>query len=750
MIMGTRVRTWLSVLLCSVLCVVFAVGDALPHAVAQTDGHPVVVSFGDSYSSGEGTEDFYGCEYIASGEDSKLFDPEGDFLPHRSQRAWPGQLVIDGVTLSSMKDDGWYFFAISGAVTNTILKEKNEGKTNKTYSNQRTSGSCDLRAEIDQFTSRVTGGSINPDDIDYVTFTMGGNDVDFEGVVVTSVLNGIADPFIAMDPSTTNPFGMLDYLIGGNTRLSQGVLKAKLLDSINTFDAKTRYDLPSTYKVIDDACGTHEQIVVAGYPHLFPSTGSRIDLNLQGIASLLNHLIPASWIGVSADDAQLINNAVDVCDEGIKGAIDSSGMGNVHYAEVRDVFNKYGTKNCINPVYVAPMVQDIKQSPPSSYSVHPNATGQKAYAEAVQRTIDELERVEATTSTKPSDVAISIVMDVSGSMGDPSAYGSQSKLESAKQQSIAFVNGSIHATGDLTTGLSTKVGVCTFTTTALTVCGLADNASDVIDAISELEPQSRTNMYAGLEEGIQQLEGQDGTKMMMFLSDGLTNEGPGASSILDLAREAADKGITIYTIGYGSAGDLDEDLLREMASVTGGTYAREDPANAVSASVGLFASMMEAQLKETQQVLLSQTGSVSQGSTVSAGTMTVGANGTLTCYLYWPGSMLDMQLTDPDGVEVTSGYAGYSIDDSSIPTKVTIDGAKQGQWEMSVFGREVSMSEEPFYVVAALAEHEMPAVVSTSGGGGGATDSGPILLLLVALLLILGLFGVYALSLRRR
>lgn len=749
MTMGMRIRTWLLVLVFSVVCAVLALGGVMPQALAQTDGHPVVVSFGDSYSSGEGTEDFYGHEYISTGEDTKLFDPEGDFLPHRSEQAWPGRLVIDGVRLNSLKDNGWHFFAISGAVTNTILKNSNEGRTNKVYSNQRVSGSTDLRAEIDQFTSRVTSGSIVPDDIDYVTLTMGGNDVDFSGVVTTSVLNGIADPFIVVDPATTNPFSFVDYVLGGNTKLSQGLLKVKLRDSMKKFNDATYVDLQNTYRKIDSACGNSEQIVVAGYPHLFPSTGSRVDLNLSGIASILNHLIPASWLGVSADDAQLINAAVDVCDEGIQSAVDSAGLKNVHYAEVRDVFNKYGTKNCINPVYVAPMTQDIKQSIPSGYSVHPNALGQQAYAEAVQRTIDELEQVQTTTSAKPSDVAISIVMDVSGSMGDPSAYGSQTKLESAKQQSIAFVNGSIHATGDHTNGLSTKVGVCTFTTTAHTECGLADNASDVIDAISDLEPQSRTNMYAGLEEGIRQLEGQDGTKMMMFLSDGLANEGPGTSSILDLAREAADKGITIYTIGYGSAGDLDEDLLREMASITGGTYAREDPANAVSASVGLFASMMEAQLRETQQVLLSQTGSVSQGGTVSVGTVNVGSNGTLTCYLYWPGSVLDLRLTDPDGVEVTGGYAGYSIDESTIPTKVSIEGAKQGQWEMSVFGREVSMSEEPFYAVAALTEHEV-STVSASGSGGGATDSGPILLLLVALLLVLGLLGVYALSLRRR
>jgi subtilisin-like proprotein convertase family protein len=158
--------------------------------------------------------------------------------------------------------------------------------------------------------------------------------------------------------------------------------------------------------------------------------------------------------------------------------------------------------------------------------------------------------------------------------------------------------------------------------------------------------------------------------------------------------------------------------------------------------------MMDAQLRETQEILLSQTGTVGQGSTVEAGNFTVNTTGTLSCYLYWPGSVLDIQLIDPDGNEIKDGYSGYKIDNSSIPTKVTVENAKQGTWKMSVYGREVSMNEEPFYAATAIEQRQ--ATTANMPSGGSSNDSSAVLLLLVSLLCIGGVFGVYALSMRRR
>lgn len=749
------------------------------HSYATTDSQPIVVSLGDSYSSGEGTEDFYGHEYLDEKDYIALYS-EDDFLAHRSTQAWAGQLEFDGVPLSQRKDKGWYFLAISGAVTDTILKDGKDakgnptnGKMTKEFGTKEPYKTRALAAQIDKLDELMSSKTIDGP-IDYVTMTMGGNDVGFVNIVKCAVANALPDSFwfkagvkvSALAGSAPAKFINVLYDI---PMLSEGNLNVELLKSIDTFDNDTKYRLETTYHTIRDKVGDQAQIVIAGYPHLFPASGSKIDVN-TGL--FFDKWLPAGFIGISAEDAKNINSSVDVFDEGIEmivsQGIKQPAMDNISFVDVRSAFAAAGN-DCINPVMVMPNEQDIKQEAPSAYSVHPNAKGQKAYAAAVQKKIDELEAKRAAMTDdaageEPSqetgttvnqavdlgqDVAISIVVDSSGSMDDYSAYGGMTKLESAKQQSIGFVNGSVRGEGGAN-GLSARVGVVAFSDDAWVSCDLSNDPAEITSAINMLQPLNMTNMYAGLEAGIGQLESQGGTKIMMYLSDGLSNEGPSNSEILDLAREAADKGITIYTIGFGQDYDLDEDLLKEMAAITGGSYSHEDPSSVSAASVGLFASMMDAQLRETQQLLLSKTGSVQQGETVQAGTYSVDTYGTLTCYLYWPGSVLDLQLTDPDGVVVGDGYEGYTVDTSTIPTRVTIKNAKQGEWSMAVYGRETSMSNEPFYAAAALAEGIEPTTnPSTTGGGGATNDSSSLFMFLLIIGGIVSITMVFAASKRR-
>lgn len=757
-------------------------------AFAASNDQPIVVTLGDSYSSGEGTEDFYYSEYIAQKDYITLYSKD-DFLAHRSKLAWAGQLEFDGVPLSKRKDDGWYFLAISGAVTDTILKDGVDqdnqptyGRINKEYGVNAPFVSRNLNAQIDELDARIERNEIDGP-IDYVTMTLGGNDVGFADIVKYSIANAIPDNFwvqagLDLAGSTGNPLAGGASILGDIPLLSEGNLSTELLNSIETFEGETKYRLEDSYHVIRDEVGDQAQIIVAGYPHLFPATGSKVDLNISGRLGFANNWVPAGFIGVSANDARIINAACDVFDEGIElivtRGVEEPPLDNISFVDVRDAFDAAGD-GCINPVMLMPNEQDIKQAPPSAYSVHPSEKGQKVYAETVQKKIDELEEVrlahtndsaddtpeegslpDTTTNANQAvdlgqDVAISIVVDSSGSMDEYSAYGGMTKLESAKQQSTGFVNGSVRSEGGAH-GLSARVGVVGFSGDAWVGCGLSQDPATITSAINQLEPLNMTNMYAGLEMGISQLESQGGTKIMMYLSDGLSNVGPSSAEILDLAHEAADKGITIYTIGFGQDSDLDEALLREMAEITGGSYSHEDPSSVSAASVGLFASMMDAQLRETQQLLMSTTGSVQQGATVQAGTYTVDTYGTLTCYLYWPGSVLDLQLTDPDGVTVEDGYEGYTLDTSTIPTRITIENAKQGEWDMAVYGRETSMDDEPFYAAAALVEGEESEPTCPSGytgGGGAATDNSSLFMFLLAVCATAGIAMVYAMSKRR-
>ena len=67
---------------------------------SSTEDPVIIVSLGDSYSSGEGIEDFFGQDLPVEDKVQNL-----DWLAHRSTKAWSGMLTFDK----------WYFAAASGA-----------------------------------------------------------------------------------------------------------------------------------------------------------------------------------------------------------------------------------------------------------------------------------------------------------------------------------------------------------------------------------------------------------------------------------------------------------------------------------------------------------------------------------------------------------------------------------------------------------------------------------------------------------
>lgn len=86
--------------------------------------------------------------------------------------------------------------------------------------------------------------------------------------------------------------------------------------------------------------------------------------------------------------------------------------------------------------------------------------------------------------------------------------------------------------------------------------------------ISGLGSSGGTSIDAGIARGIQVVDSFDDPerqKVFMLLSDGNSNE----SRALSQANLAAEKGITIFTVGLGG---VNEGILKNIASVTGGNY----------------------------------------------------------------------------------------------------------------------------------------------------------------------------------
>lgn len=345
--------------------------SALPvytHA-EEIDNDPViVVSLGDSYSSGEGIEPFYGQE-------KSLFDKveDIDWLAHRSKKSWPSLLKVPGIedTMGDYRADygaesdecEWYFGAVSGAETKHFNNEQQKKKYVKDTSILASMptfiwGTKPLPKQLDIFDD-IDGV------VDYVTLTIGGNDVDFAGVITTCVLQP-------------------DSLFSGNNGTAWFLDKKmnKLRDKIDDYLS----DIKQVYRDIA-AKAPQADIIVAGYPKLLSPEGQSMV--------------------ITRDEAEIVNRNVSWFNEKIKGIIDElDNIINIHFVDVEDEFDRdgghqaYSSAPWINPIWAGAKAEDINDfSVSSSYSIHPNEEGAKAYARCVNAKIAQIEENKTKTGT---------------------------------------------------------------------------------------------------------------------------------------------------------------------------------------------------------------------------------------------------------------------------------------------------------------------------------------------------------------
>ena len=93
--------------------------------------------------------------------------------------------------------------------------------------------------------------------------------------------------------------------------------------------------------------------------------------------------------------------------------------------------------------------------------------------------------------------------------------------------------------------------------------------------IDELAAGGQTAIHAGVTEGERQVRGQFDARRVnriILMSDGQANVGPSSpKEFAELGRRLGGKGITVTTIGLGSA--YNEDLMQQLASASDGNHA---------------------------------------------------------------------------------------------------------------------------------------------------------------------------------
>lgn len=184
-------------------------------------------------------------------------------------------------------------------------------------------------------------------------------------------------------------------------------------------------------------------------------------------------------------------------------------------------------------------------------------------------------------TTEGIDIVLSL--DVSGSM--LARDFKPDRLQAAKELGIKFISG---RTND-------RMGLVIFAGESFTLCPLTTDRATLINQFRNVDIgvlEDGTAIGSGLATAISRLKDSDAkSKVIILLTDGVNNRGEIAP--LTAAEMAKTFGIRVYTIGVGTYGtapypvqtpfgtryqdmqvEIDEDLLKGIAQMTGGEYFR--------------------------------------------------------------------------------------------------------------------------------------------------------------------------------
>ncbi|MEM7134630.1 MAG: von Willebrand factor type A domain-containing protein [Chloroflexota bacterium] len=172
---------------------------------------------------------------------------------------------------------------------------------------------------------------------------------------------------------------------------------------------------------------------------------------------------------------------------------------------------------------------------------------------------------EVLESERP-DVALTFVIDVSGSMNDGG------RLTLVKRALTLLVE-QLRPTD--------SVGIIVYSTNARLLLPSTKGTEKnlILDAIYSLQPEDSTNVAEGLQLGYEQAWGrfnERAVNRVILVSDGVANVGAtDPEAVLQQITQYADRGIPLTTVGVGM-GNYNDVLMEQMANRGNGTYSYVD------------------------------------------------------------------------------------------------------------------------------------------------------------------------------
>ena len=216
-----------------------------------------------------------------------------------------------------------------------------------------------------------------------------------------------------------------------------------------------------------------------------------------------------------------------------------------------------------------------------------------------------LARPEMTLDLPKREGTVILAFDTSNSMMADDLK--PTRLKAAKRAAMEFVDSQPS---------TIKIGVVAFSSAAFEVQAPTDIKDDVRAAIRRLKPEGGTSLGHAILTSLNSIKGKPlavdpealadggGSEAVEFLGSSavvLLTDGENTSQLdpLEVTQLAADAGVRIYSIGVGSeegavveiegfnvATRLDEELLKEIADLSSGTYFRAEDATSLKEIYG--------------------------------------------------------------------------------------------------------------------------------------------------------------------
>lgn len=461
-------------------------------------------------------------------------------------------------------------------------------------------------------------------------------------------------------------------VIMGRYRLNPKLILIKMEVESNTVWGKNRHDLNAGIPLKGKIVGTRvEWILFYGWP----DDPNRVDLTKKGFTNQVNNAVRI----LASDFADLITDG--------KGR--NRWAVRVPYPEKIDGIQVIPANAATAALYIyTPHVYPDKVNIHWAWTKYIGDTGCNDYLP-----------IGPTPTASTSTV---LVLDISGSMDEP--HRGRRKIDAAKDAATDILN-MIEQESQIGEVLH-QVAIVTFSTDAWLDLPLTTDYTQAKDIVAGLEPTDRTNIGAALIVANKALEEApaDSKKIIILLSDGKTNEGlPPAGILSGPVQEAADAGTCIYTVGFGDPGDLNEDLLDKIAKATGCRYYYAPDAYQLE---NVYIKLRHESLGN---VIGEFSGQVAQGETVTVGQVEVAPNqGELYVTLNWPGSTLDLILTDPNGRRVDENYPGVTISTFARLVYIIVANPIPGIWQAAVFGRDVPEGLIDYSAIFSTRERGVP------------------------------------------